>query len=737
MDALLAFVELLATHAAGVPLLVVATARPELLDQHPAFAAGGTHVNRLSVDPLMPDETQQLVAELLGDAEALGDTVADIVASCEGNPFFAEQSARLVADQVQRAPVPASVQAVLAARLDALPPSHKALFGDAAVVGSVFWDGAVAEVGRRDPAEVDAALQDLIGKHLVRRVRRSSMLGENEYTFAHALAREVAYQELPRAVRAARHKDVAAWVESKAGDRLEDLAEILAHHYATALDLANAAGEVELADSVLPSAVRYLTLAGDRAWQLDVAAAERHYARALEVAGPDSSWRSALLVKWAKAATELGRFVEAVGPLEEAIDRLGAEGDVRSAAVAQMALARVIPDDGDARWLKLVDEAVASLEADGRSRELVAVLTEWLRMTLELGDYGAQLDVAQRAIDLSQQLGMPVDARLIVLRGCARCDLGLAGGDEDLKQALEMCRTSGPGEGASRVLNFVSNWIYIYEGFDESLGICAEGLDVARRRGAVDLEAELRGVIVWACHAGGDWDRVLDEAAAMDPLLETPVVRDPWSRGVVRSLRTLVLVERGRAQESATLLDWLEQRAREKPSDGAACSIAAAAARMALGDPVRALEFLSLGEAALRGKGGYWLAWLLPHAVRIALAAGDRTLAERLAGSLEPLQPIARHALVAAQALVTEARGDYEVAAAGFADAASRWHDFAAHYEEAHALLGEGRCLMALGRAHEAVPVLGQAREIFARLGAKPALEETERLLDEITSAPS
>ncbi|HET6496246.1 MAG TPA: AAA family ATPase, partial [Thermoleophilia bacterium] len=165
-EALLAFVEHLATHAAGVPILVVATARPELLEQHPDFAAGSTHVNRLSVDSLAPGETRQLVADLLGGAEALSDTVADIVASCEGNPFFAEQSARLVADQVRRTPVPASVQAVLAARLDALPPIQKDLLGGAAVVGSVFWEGAVVAVSRRDAAEVDAALQDLIGKHL-------------------------------------------------------------------------------------------------------------------------------------------------------------------------------------------------------------------------------------------------------------------------------------------------------------------------------------------------------------------------------------------------------------------------------------------------------------------------------------------------------------------------------------------------------------------------------------------
>jgi tetratricopeptide (TPR) repeat protein len=618
---------------------------------------------------------------------------------------------------------------VLAARLDALLPFQKALLGDAAVVGRVFWDGALADMGRRERAEVHGALHDLIGKQLVRRLRDSSMAGQGEFAFTHALARDVAYLELPRAVRARKHVAVAQWTESQTGDRAEDFAEIVAHHYATALELARAAGEVALAESLIDATVRYLTLAGDRAWSLDVAAAERDYARALELAGSASSQRPRLLVKWAKAATELGRLVEAVGPLEEAIDRLEAEGDVRTAAVAQMALARVLPDDGDARWLGVADEAVASLEDDGPSCELVAVLTEWLHMTLELGDYGAQLDVAQRAIDLSQQLGSPVDPRLIVLRGCARCDLGLAGGDEDLRRALEMCRTSGPGEDASWVLNYVSNWLYIYEGFHASLAICAEGLDVARRRGAVDLEAELRTVIVWACHAGGDWDRVLDEATAIDSLLETPVVRDPWSLGVVRSLRALVLVERGCAQEGATLLDWLEQRARERPTDGAACSIAAAAARMTRGDPVRALEFLSLGEAALRGKGGYWLAWLLPDGVRIALAAGDRSLAERLAGSLEPLQPIARHALVAAQALVTEARGDFEAASAGFADAASRWHDFAAVYEEAHALLGQGRCLVALGQASEAELVLEQARDIFARLGAKPALTETEQLL--------
>jgi class 3 adenylate cyclase/tetratricopeptide (TPR) repeat protein len=734
-EALLAFVEHLATHVAGVPLLVVATARPELLEQHPTFAAGSTHVNRLSVDPLAPDETQQLVAELLGDTEALSDTVADIVASCEGNPFFAEQSARLVADQVRQAPVPASVQAVLAARLDALPPAHKAMLSDAAVVGSVFWDGVVVEVGHRDAVEVDAALQDLIGKHLVRRVRHSSMLGENEFAFAHALAREVAYQELPRAVRATRHKDVAEWVESKAGDRVEDLAEILAHHYATALDLARAAGDDELADSLVEPATRCLELAGDRAWPLDVVAAERQYVRALEIAGPESPRRSALLVRWGKALTQLGRGAEAVGPLEEAIARLKAASDVRAAAVAQMGLARVLPHEAGARWLEPADEAVASLEADGPSRELVTVLKEWLKLTITMGDYRKQLEVAERAMELSQRLGLSADAELLVSRGCARCDLGLAGGDEDLRKALAMCRASGLSEHLSWVFTGVSNWMYIYEGFQATLAIAAEGLDFARRRGAVELETDLRVVVVWASQATGDWDRVLDEAVAIDPLLESAL--ESYNLSAVRGCRTIVLVERGRALEAAKLVEWIEQRALDESTakDEAACSIAAAAACMALGEPDRTLDHLSRSEAALRGKGGYWDAEWLPRAVRIALVAGDHALAERLAGSLEPLQPISCHAIVAVQALVSEARGDYEAAATSFADAASRWHDFAAHYEEAQALLGQGRCLVALGRAPEAAGPLTTAREIFTRLGAKPPLAETDELMLQVASA--
>ena len=141
-----------------------------------------------------------------------GEPVVDVSSRrCDGNPFYAEQSARLMEDATAHLALPDSVQAVIAARLDALPVAQKALLADAAVVGAVFWDGACRRCASARPQDLAALLSGLLEHRLVRSVRASSMEGEHEYEFAHALAREVAYQQLPRSARARRHHAVAEW----------------------------------------------------------------------------------------------------------------------------------------------------------------------------------------------------------------------------------------------------------------------------------------------------------------------------------------------------------------------------------------------------------------------------------------------------------------------------------------------------------------------------------------------
>ena len=164
--------EYFAGNVTDVPLVLLTTARAELFERQPAFGATG-RINRVVLEPLSEKETETLVASLL---EEIADEVRrTIVRQSEGNPFYAEESARLARDTLragggeeaglgspragaQQAPVAGSIQAVIAARLDALPSDLKALLGDASVVGEVFWDGALAAVGERSPHAVEEAL---------------------------------------------------------------------------------------------------------------------------------------------------------------------------------------------------------------------------------------------------------------------------------------------------------------------------------------------------------------------------------------------------------------------------------------------------------------------------------------------------------------------------------------------------------------------------------------------------
>ncbi len=153
----------------------------------------------------------------------------------------------------------------------------------------------------------------------MRPARRSSIEGEAEYAFWHVLARDVAYGQLPRASRASRHVAAARWIESKAPERVEDLADVLAYHYATALELARAAGQTEQATELEAPALRFLSLAGERALGLDTAAALANLERALALAPAGHPERPEALARYGEAALQAGRYTESAEALQEAI----------------------------------------------------------------------------------------------------------------------------------------------------------------------------------------------------------------------------------------------------------------------------------------------------------------------------------------------------------------------------------------------------------------------------------
>ena len=295
-EAMLAFMDYLAESSAEVPLLVMATARPEVLEfsgPGGGFVAAAEHV---VLGPLSGEETAELARARLGAKSLPTDLQALILERSGGNPLFAEELVRLLEDRGLleggggkvglkagvEVPMPDSIGALIAARLDLLSADRKALLSDAAVVGRGFWAGAVAAVGPHDPAEVFEGLHELVAKELVSPERTSSIEGETEFSFVHALVCDVAYDQLTRADRAAKHTALARWLEERTAGRTEDLAEVLAYHYGTALELA-ASCHLELEDELMEPTSRYLALAGGRAAPLDATAAAAHFARAERV----------------------------------------------------------------------------------------------------------------------------------------------------------------------------------------------------------------------------------------------------------------------------------------------------------------------------------------------------------------------------------------------------------------------------------------------------------------------
>jgi class 3 adenylate cyclase/tetratricopeptide (TPR) repeat protein len=234
--------ETVIAHVQG-PLLLLATARPEVVDVRPGWGSG-PESSSLRLEALPPTSTGRLLDELLG--VELSPGVREVVVErAEGNPFFLEELIAMLVDTrvlesrqggwslIELPPefeVPDSVQAVLAARIDLLPPGEKAALQAASVIGRVFWTGPVYELV--EGASPDFGL--LEERDFVRRRSGSSLAGEREYVVKHALTREVAYASLPKETRARHHAAFASWLERR-GEGRDEQAPLLAHHYAEAV----------------------------------------------------------------------------------------------------------------------------------------------------------------------------------------------------------------------------------------------------------------------------------------------------------------------------------------------------------------------------------------------------------------------------------------------------------------------------------------------------------------------
>jgi class 3 adenylate cyclase/tetratricopeptide (TPR) repeat protein len=315
-DRLLEMVEQIGTRATG-GVLILATGRPEFAEQHPGFgtASGAT---ALTLRPLTDAQSAALVDALL-DIEDLPDSLrAEILTRAEGNPFFLEEILRRLIDEgaIVRAndrwvatgsavhvELPDTIHALLAARIDGLPAEEKRVLQDAAVVGRAFWEAALG--GGRGTGDAATLLRNLERRGLVVARPTSTLPGQIEYLFRHALIRDVAYAAVPKARRAIAHAEVGEWIERLAGERLDEMGELVAFHYRSAVEGADAdlawGADPERRETIRRRAFESLLAAGAGARRrfvvgkaidlhdqaLDLAESDAERAMALEELGDD------------------------------------------------------------------------------------------------------------------------------------------------------------------------------------------------------------------------------------------------------------------------------------------------------------------------------------------------------------------------------------------------------------------------------------------------------------------
>ena len=272
--------------------------------------------------------------------------------------------------------------------------------------------------------------------------------------------------------------------------------------------------------------------------------------------------------------------------------------------------------------------------------------------------------------------------------------------------------------------------MWVFEGPQAGLEVIREGIAFAQARGLQEVVHFSTGsTLLDLLVDAGSYDESIGVGADYVKRYEVDVAA-AYDRATVLAAEVRVWVMRGQVAQVAGSLDQLDAASQ---GTGAAQDVlifrgSLALGRAALGEREAAATLLAeILHSDTRGDTYYGT--LLAPLVRTAIQIGEPELAARFVSELEPRHRYLEHALVAADATLTEARGDLEAAATAYAEAADRWEGFGVVPEQGFALLGQGRCLVGLSRQTEASSVLRHAREIFEGLDAAPALAEIDGLL--------
>jgi tetratricopeptide (TPR) repeat protein len=444
------------------------------------------------------------------------------------------------------------------------------LLQDAAVLGTVFWRGAVEARDGTGHERADGLLHGLERKEFVQRIRGSSVANESEYAFRHVLVRDVAYRQIPRAARAEKHQRVAAWIESLG--RPEDHAELIAHHYLRALEFARAADQDFTALSEF--ARRSLRDAGDRAASLGAhAASARLYAAALDLWPDDDPERPRLLVSAGRARVWAdGTGIELV---VEGFEALRAAGDVDGAAEAAVELARSswLRGDRDAAY-GWVDKALVLAEPETGSRARAYALIARSAYHMLAGEQPEALRLAQEALPLVEALGIgELQARARDVIGSSKAFMGDADGLRDLEEAVSLARQAGACYGLSQAYTNLRDAQLCLGRVEDASRTLDEFRRNIDRFGTADIRRWFRMLVIGDLFMSGRWDDAL--ALADEEIACAEAGSAHYAEPIWRTLRASIRLARGdRAGASADSALAIQLARRTKDPQSLAPSLA-------------------------------------------------------------------------------------------------------------------------------------------------------------------
>ena len=549
-EPLLELIEHLARSLRTAPVLIVAVARPELLDTRPSWGGGIRSASAIELVPLDPRESEELA-----DACSMSDVPpaqrALVLERAEGNPLFLEEIARVLGDDREALHrIPDTVQALIAARIDLLEPDEKRVLQSAALVGRVFWRGALDRLA--PDLDVGCMLDGLLAREFIVPEERSTISGDRAFRFKHVLIRDVAYSGMSKAQRAEQHQLFAQWVDERAHD---EFAEIRAHHLDEAAQLLN-----ELDGTVPAELAREAAAAADEAGRRALrrgafVVARRMLLRATELEPTATRRYLAAHAAWRLSDVPSVRD-EAEGALADA--RVEGLRDVEGRALVLLAELALHADGDVARAHDLADEALAILPPDELAglydaHSLLGTIFWWR------GDADGAWRHGDATLQLAHQAGRP-ELESLALTQLASVE-GVQGHRDQsfelLERASELAEKSGSREATAFALA-VRGRRAVESGLEEAESDLRAALEIFAETGAA-------GRYGWAQSNLGDIYLRRGELGAAERTLRDAVrrLRTTHEQGyLVEAERQLaeVLVKQGKLSEAERLVGEAQRR---------------------------------------------------------------------------------------------------------------------------------------------------------------------------------